>query len=372
MRVGIPTEAKNNEFRVSMTPSGVSALVHGGHEVLVQAGAGVGSAVSDEDYAAVGATIVDGADEVWAQSDMIVKVKEPIESEYGHIREGQIVFTYLHLAADKPGTDALLGAKAVGIAYETVRLPDGRLPLLIPMSEIAGRLAPQVGSYFLQKPHGGKGVLMGGVTGVEDAHVLVIGGGTAGINAAAGAVGLGADVTVVDNNIDKLRQITNHWEGRVCTRYSTPLEISRLIKKSDVVVGSVLIPGSKAPKLVTNEMVASMQPGSVLVDIAIDQGGCFEDSHPTTHEEPTFRVHDTTFYCVTNMPGTVPVSSTQALTNATLPYIHAIADKGWKKALADDVALRQGLNTFDGKITFPGVAEAFDMECASAEEIVGA
>src|SRR4051794_5859614 len=361
MRVGIPTEIKNNEFRVAITPAGVAELVHRGHDVLVQAGAGDGSALSDSDYKAVGAQIVDTADEVWAEADLLLKVKEPIEAEYGRMRKGQTLFTYLHLAASKPCTDALMASGTTSIAYETVQTADGALPLLAPMSEVAGRLASQVGAYHLMRTHGGRGVLMGGVPGVAPANVVVIGGGMAGDNAAAVAKGMGARVTVFDLNINTLRKIDAEYGGSIETRYSSRLDLEDAVKEADLVIGAVLVPGAKAPKLVTNSTVAHMKSGSVLVDIAIDQGGCFEDSRPTTHDDPTFAVHDTVFYCVANMPGAVPRTSTFALTNATMPYVLKLADKGWQAACKADPALAKGLSTHQGALLSEQVATDLDL-----------
>jgi alanine dehydrogenase len=360
MRVGVPTEIKNNEYRVAITPAGVAELTRRGHEVLIQAGAGDGSAISDRDFKAAGAQVVDSADEVWAEADLLLKVKEPIEAEYGRMRKGQTLFTYLHLAASKPCTDALMASGTTSIAYETVQTasPDGSvaLPLLAPMSEVAGRLAAQVGAYHLMRSHGGRGVLMGGVPGVAPANVVVIGGGMAGDNAAAVAKGMGARVTVFDLNINTLRKIDAEYGGSIETRYSSTLELEEAVKQADLVIGAVLVPGAKAPKLVTNSMVAHMKSGAVLVDIAIDQGGCFEDSRPTTHDDPTFNVHDTVFYCVANMPGAVPRTSTFALTNATMPYVLKLADKGWQAACAADPALAKGLSTHEGALLSEQVA----------------
>ena len=332
MRVGIPTEIKNNEYRVAITPAGVSELVRRGHEVLIQAGAGDGSAIPDADFKAAGAQIIDSADQVWAEADLLLKVKEPIEPEYSRMRKGQTLFTYLHLAASRPCTDALLASGTTSIAYETVQTADGALPLLAPMSEVAGRLSAQVGAYHLMRTQGGRGVLMGGVPGVAPAKVVVIGGGMAGDNAAAVAWGMGAHVTVFDLNVNTLRKIDAEYGGAIETRYSSRLDLEDAVKQADLVIGAVLVPGAKAPKLVTNATVAQMKPGAVLVDIAIDQGGCFEDSKPTTHDDPTFAVHDAVFYCVANMPGAVPRTSTYALTNATMPYVLKLADKGWQGA----------------------------------------
>lgn len=365
MRVGIPTEIKNNEYRVAITPAGVSELVRRGHEVLIQTGAGDGSAISDIDFTAAGAQIVDTADEVWAQADLLLKVKEPIEAEYGLLRKGQVLFTYLHLAASRPCTEALLASGTTSIAYETVQTvgPDGSvaLPLLAPMSEVAGRLSAQVGAYHLMRTQGGRGVLMGGVPGVAPAVVVVIGGGMAGDNAAAVAWGMGAHVTVFDLNVNTLRRIDAEYSGAIETRYSAQLDLEAAVTQADLVIGAVLVPGAKAPRLVSNALVAQMKPGSVLVDIAIDQGGCFEDSRPTTHDEPTFRVHDSVFYCVANMPGAVPRTSTFALTNATLPYVLKLADKGWRAACQSDSALAKGLSTHEGKLLCEQVGEALNL-----------
>lgn len=361
MRVGIPTEIKNNEFRVAITPAGVAELTRRGHEVIIQAGAGDGSAITDNDFKAAGAEIVNTADEVWAEAELLLKVKEPIEAEYARMRDGQTLFTYLHLAASKPCTDALLASGTTSIAYETVQTADGALPLLAPMSEVAGRLSAQVGAYHLMRSQGGRGVLMGGVPGVAPAEVVVIGGGMAGYNAARVACGMGAHVTVFDLNINTLRKIDGEFGGNIETRYSSALELEEAIKRADLVIGAVLVPGAKAPKLVTNATVAHMKSGAVLVDIAIDQGGCFEDSKPTTHDDPTFAVHDTVFYCVANMPGAVPRTSTFALTNATMPYVLKLADKGWQAACAGDAALARGLSTHQGALLSEQVAADLDM-----------
>jgi alanine dehydrogenase len=365
MRVGIPTEIKNNEYRVAITPAGVAELTRRGHEVLIQAGAGEGSAISDNDFKAAGAQLAATADQVWADADLLLKVKEPIEAEYGRLRKGQTLFTYLHLAASKPCTDALIASGTTSIAYETVQTinPDGSvaLPLLAPMSEVAGRLAAQVGAYHLMRTHGGRGVLMGGVPGVAPAKVIVIGGGMAGDNAAAVAMGMGARVTVFDLNINTLRKIDAEYGGSIETRYSSTLELEEAVKDADLVIGAVLVPGAKAPKLVTNAMVAHMKSGAVLVDIAIDQGGCFEDSRPTTHDDPTFAVHDTVFYCVANMPGAVPRTSTFALTNATMPYVLKLADKGWQAACKADPALARGLSTHEGALLSEQVASDLEL-----------
>ncbi len=372
MRVGIPTEIKNNENRVAITQAGVFELKRRGHEVLVQAGAGLGSAITDADYEAAGATIIATADQVWADSDMILKVKEPIAAEYDKMRKDQVLFTYLHLAASRECTDAVLKSGTTAIAYETVQV--GRaLPLLAPMSEVAGRLSAQVGAYSLMKANGGRGVLLGGVTATRRGKVVVIGGGAAGEQAARIAYGMGADVTIIDIFIPRLKQLEDEFNGRIQTRTSNAHNITEALKDADLVIGSVLIPGEKAPKLVTDEMVAQMKPGSVLVDIAIDQGGCFENSRPTTHDDPTFQVHNSIYYCVANMPGAVPETSTAALTNATLPYVVALADKGWVKALQADESLAKGLNAHDGVLTFKGVAEAFpELAFSPVEDVLAA
>jgi alanine dehydrogenase len=359
MRVGIPTEIKNNENRVAITPAGVHELVRRGHEVFIQAGAGVGSGFDDADYQAQGAKMLATAEEVWAAGDLLLKVKEPIKAEYKLMRRDQVLFTYLHLAASRECTDALLASGTTAIAYETVQLPNRSLPLLQPMSEVAGRLSAQIGAYQLMKNEGGRGVLMGGVPGAPKAKVVVIGGGVAGEHAATMALGMQAEVTVIDISLPKLRELDARFGGHVRTRVSTALEIAEQLKDADLVIGSVLIPGEKAPKLVTDAMVKTMKPGSVLVDIAIDHGGCFENSKPTTHDDPTFKVHNSVYYCVANMPGAVPATSTRALTNATLPYVLALADKGWKAALAADESLAKGLNVHDGKVTYSGVQHAF-------------
>jgi alanine dehydrogenase len=371
MRVGIPTEIKNNEFRVAITPAGVAELVHRGHEVIVQAGAGEGSAISDAEFKSAGAQMINSADQVWAEADLLLKVKEPIEPEYARMRKGQTLFTYLHLAASKPCTDALLASGTTSIAYETVQTADGALPLLAPMSEVAGRLSAQVGAYHLMRTQGGRGALMGGVPGVAPANVVVIGGGTAGYNAARVANGMGAQVTIFDLNINKLRELDAEFGGRIHTRYSSMLDLATAVKQADLVIGAVLVPGAKAPKLVTNATVAEMKPGAVLVDIAIDQGGCFEDSRPTTHDNPTFPVHDAVFYCVANMPGAVPRTSTFALTNATMPYVVKLADKGWKAACAADSALAKGLSTHEGALLSEQVAADLGLPFTDPAPLLG-
>ncbi|MDN3495436.1 alanine dehydrogenase [Planococcus sp. APC 4015] len=370
MFVGVPAEIKDNEGRVAITPAIVNALARRGHDVLIERGAGEGSRISDADFVAAGAVILDDADDVWSRADLLLKVKEPIAREYARLRKGQVLFTYLHLAASEPCTSALLDSGTTAIAYETVQLPDRSLPLLAPMSEVAGRLSIQVGAYHLMRSAGGRGLLLGGVPGTRKAKVLVIGGGVAGEHAARNAVGLGADVTVIDLSLPRLRQLEAGFGGLLQTRHSSYLEIAHQVRDADLVIGSVLVPGAAAPKLVTDEMVASMKSGSVLVDIAIDQGGCFEGSRPTTYEDPTFAVHDATYYCVANMPGAVPETSTTALTNATAPYVLALADKGWRNALRDDAALAKGLSTHDGLVTNRGVADAHGLEFTSPDDLL--
>ena len=371
MRIAVPREVKDNEFRVAVTPAGVHELVARGHEVVVQQDAGVGSSIPDEDFKAAGAQILGTAAEVWDAAELLLKVKEPIASEYDFLRRDLTLFTYLHLAASAPCTEALLSGGTTSIAYETVRTRDGRLPLLAPMSEVAGRLAPQVGAYHLMRSEGGRGVLMGGVPGAPGADVVVIGAGVSGANATAIAVGMGAQVTVLDLDLDKLRTLDDRYHGRVRTVYSTGLALEQAVLKADLVIGAVLVPGARAPRLVSNDLVARMKPGAVLVDIAIDQGGCFADSHPTTHAEPTYPVHDTVFYCVANMPGAVPHTSTVALTNATLPYVLRLADAGWRDALRADAALAQGLSTHDGALASAAVAEAHDRPFTDPAELIG-
>jgi len=370
MKVGVPTEIKLQEYRVAITPSGVHELTRHGHSVLVQAGAGLGSYISDEEYAAAGGTVVADHEAVWGESELILKVKEPIAEEYERMQRGQTLFTYLHLAASRACTDALLERRVTGIAYETVQTAGGVLPLLAPMSEVAGRLAPQVGAYHLMRFSGGRGVLMGGVSGVYAAKVVVIGAGVSGMNAAAIALGMQAEVLLLDRNIDRLREVDKIYQGHLQTIASNTFEIERAVLDADLVIGAVLVPGTKAPTLITNELVSRMKPGSVLVDIAIDQGGCFEDSRPTTHAEPTFPVHRSLFYCVANMPGAVPYTSTYALTNVTLPYALSLADRGWRDALRADRALGLGLNTHDGAITYAPVAAAHGLEFRKLAEVL--
>ena len=370
MKIGVPKEVKNHEYRVAITPIGVHELSSHGHEVLVQQGAGEGSSISDEEYVAAGATIVPDADETWGAAETVLKVKEPVAEEYHRLREGLTLFTYLHLAADKPLTQELLARKVTGIAYETVQLPSGALPLLYPMSEVAGCLAPQVGAYSMLKAQGGRGVLMGGVGGVANAKVVVIGAGVSGQNAANIALGMGADVTLLDTDLDKLRMSFWRYDNAVHGLASSQLAIAQQVTEADMVIGAVLIPGAAAPKLVSNELVSQMKPGSVLVDIAVDQGGCFEDTHPTTHDDPTFTVHDSTFYCVANMPGAVPRTSTYALTNATLPYTVALANKGWQQACRDDRSLALGLNTHAGELTNAPVGEAVGVSAVALDGVL--
>ncbi len=370
MKVGVPKEVKNHEYRVAITPIGVHELTAHGHEVFVEKGAGVGSQIDDAEFVGAGAKILDGPDEVWGTADMVLKVKEPIAEEYHRMREGLTLFTYLHLAADKPLTEELLARKVTGIAYETVQLPSGGLPLLYPMSEVAGCLAPQVGAYSMLKAQGGRGVLMGGVGGVANAKVVIIGAGVSGQNAANIALGMGADVTLLDTDLDKLRMSFWRYNNRVHGLASSQLAIQQQVREADMVIGAVLIPGAKAPKLVSNQLVSEMKAGSVLVDIAVDQGGCFEDTHPTTHADPTFPVHNSIFYCVANMPGAVPNTSTYALTNATLPYAVALADKGWVDACRADHSLALGLNTHDGGLTNVPVGEAVGIAAVSPDEVL--
>jgi alanine dehydrogenase len=372
VKIGVPKEVKNHEYRVAITPIGVHELTAHGHDVYVQKSAGVGSQVEDSEYEAAGAKILDSADEVWGNAELVLKVKEPIAEEYHRMHEGLTLFTYLHLAADKPLTEELVSRKVTGVAYETVQLPSGGLPLLYPMSEVAGCLAPQVGAHSLMKAQGGRGVLMGGVGGVANAKIVIIGAGVSGQNAANIALGMGADVTLLDTDLDKLRMSFWRYNNRVHGLASSQLAIRQQVMEADMVIGAVLIPGAAAPKLVSNELVSQMKPGSVLVDIAVDQGGCFEDTHPTTHADPTFEVHNSIFYCVANMPGAVPNTSTYALTNATMPYAVALADKGWVRACRDDHSLGLGLNTHAGKLTNLPVGEATGIEAVAPDEVLAA
>jgi alanine dehydrogenase len=370
VKVGIPREVKNHEYRVAITPAGVHELSRHGHEVFLETDAGVGSSISNDEYVAAGATILPTADDVWQTGELILKVKEPIAEEYHRMRKGQVLFTYLHLAASRECTDALTSSGVTAIAYETVELPDRSLPLLAPMSEVAGRMAPQVGASTLQRANGGRGTLLGGVPGVKSAKVVVLGGGVSGLNAAQIAVGMGANVTILDINAKRLADIDRDYRGQLQTLMSSSYAIEQEVGDADLVIGAVLIPGAKAPKLVTNEQVARMKQGAVLVDIAIDQGGCFEGSRPTTHADPTFKVHDTVFYCVANMPGAVPHTSTYALTNVTSPYAVQLANLGWRDALRATPALQPGLNTHEGQITYEAVGEAFGLPTVAVETLL--
>jgi alanine dehydrogenase len=370
VRVGIPREVKDTEHRVAITPGGVHELRAHGHDVLVEAGAGAGSALTDEEFAAAGARILPTADEVWAGAELVLKVKEPVEEEYGRLRDDLVLFTYLHLAASKACTDALLEAGTVGIAYETVQLPDRSLPLLAPMSEVAGRMAPQVGAHCLEKASGGRGVLMGGAPGVHPARVVVLGAGISGSNAAWIAQGMEAEVLLLDKNVARLREVDRIHKGRIQTVASNAYEVERAVLSADLVIGAVLVPGAKAPTLVTDELVSRMKPGAVLVDISVDQGGCFESTRPTTHTDPTFRVGECVFYCVANMPGAVPHTSTYALTNVTVPYAVALADAGWQAAVRTDPALALGVNTVGGAVTSRPVAEAHGLSPVDLADVL--
>jgi len=361
LRIGVAKEIKPDEYRVALTPAGARELVQKGHEVVVETTAGEGSALFDADYERAGARIA-LADEVWADSELLLKVKEPIEAEYARLREGLVLFTYLHIAADEPLTRALIGSGIAAVAYETVETDDRRLPLLAPMSEIAGRLAPQAAAHFLEKPLGGRGVLLAGTPGVAPGRVVVLGGGIVGYNAAIIALGLGGQVTILERSLDRMRHLDEILSGRVTLLMSSSLQVEESLEKADVVIGAVLIPGARAPKLITREMLAHMQKGAVLVDVAIDQGGCIETAHPTTHSDPVYQVEGITHYCVANMPGGVPITSTKALTNATLPYVEEIADHGLAEAIARDPALARGVNVLHGRITYEAVAEAHGLE----------
>jgi len=371
MRIGVPKEIKNHEYRVGLVPSSVQELVHHGHQVMVQKDAGVGAGLSDADYVAAGATIVESADQIFADADMIVKVKEPLAVERKKLRKGQILFTYLHLAPDAEQTQDLIASGAICIAYETVTASNGSLPLLTPMSEVAGRLAPQVGAHALEKAQGGRGILLGGVPGVPAAEVVILGGGVSGTHAATIAVGMGAKVTVVDRSAEALKRLASQFGTSISTVFSTRSAIEELVRGADLLIGTVLVPGAAAPKLVTREMVRTMKPGSVIVDVAIDQGGCVETSHATTHSDPTYVVDGVVHYCVANMPGAVARTSTFALNNVTLPFTLALANHGWQKALQQDVHLRNGLNVFEGKLTCEPVAQAHKLPYVSAESVLG-
>ena len=369
MIVGVPREIKNHEYRVAITPSGVHELKRLGHKIVIEKDAGAGSSITDAEFVHAGAEILDTADAIWAQADLVLKVKEPIAEDYHRMRAGQTLFTYLHLAASLPCTDALIKSGITAIAYETVEI-NGGLPLLAPMSEVAGRMAPQVGAAALQRAAGGRGVLMGGVSGVGAAKVVVLGAGVSGLNAAAIALGMQAEVILMDNNIGRLREVDRIYQGHMQTIASNTYEIERQVLDADLVIGAVLVPGAKAPRLVTNELVSRMKAGSVLVDISIDQGGCFEDSKPTTHADPTYKVHNSIFYCVANMPGAVPHTSTYALTNVTLPYVVALAEDGWKTACQNDAALAKGLNVHAGSVISAPVAAAHGMAFTPVDQLL--
>ena len=369
MRVGVAKEIKPDEYRIALTPAGAKELVDHGHEVVVETGAGLGSAFHDEQYTAVGARIA-SVDEVWEQSELLLKVKEPIEPEYARLHDGQVLFTYLHIAADEPLTRALVDSGIAAVAYETVETADRRLPLLAPMSEVAGRLAAQAVAYYLETPYGGRGLLLGGVPGVAPGRVVVIGGGIVGYNAAIIAIGLGAQVTILERSIDRMRHLEEILSGRVTLMMSSSLQIQESLADADAVIGAVLIPGALAPTLVTEDMVRGMKEGAVIADVAIDQGGCFATSRATTHRDPVYEVHGVIHYCVANMPGAVPITSTKALTNATLPYVLAIADNGLRDAVANDPALAKGVNVLDGKVTYEAVAEAHDLEFSPLEDVL--
>ena len=371
MRIGVPKEIKNNEFRVGLVPSSVQELVHHGHQVVVEAGAGLGAGIGDADYVAAGASIASGPDPIFAEADMIVKVKEPLAVERKKLRKGQILFTYLHLAPDAEQTRDLVACGAICIAYETVTAPNGSLPLLTPMSEVAGRLAPQVGAHSLEKAQGGRGVLLGGVPGVPAAEVVILGGGVSGTHAAMIAVGMGAKVTVVDRSAEALKRLAAQFGTAISTVFSSRSAIEELVRRADLLIGTVLIPGAAAPKLVTRDMLKTMKPGAVIVDVAIDQGGCVETSHATTHADPTYVVDGVVHYCVANMPGAVARTSTFALNNVTLPFALSLANNGWKRALAQDVHLRNGLNVCEGKLTCEPVAQAHGLPYVKAETAIG-
>jgi len=370
MRVGVPTEVKNHEYRVALTPAGVHELVGHGHEVFVERGAGIGSSIPDDDFTAAGAKVLDTAADVWGEAELLLKVKEPIAEEYPRMRADQVLFTYLHLAASRACTDALLACGITALAYETVQSPDGSLSLLAPMSEVAGRMAPQAGAHFLERYAGGRGVLMGGVSGVYAAKVVVLGAGVSGMNAAAIALGMQAEVLLLDRNIARLREADRIYQGHMQTVASNTYEIERALLDADLVIGAVLLPGAKAPTLVSNDLVRAMKPGSVLLDISVDQGGCFEDTRPTTHDDPVFRVHNSLFYCVANMPGAVPHTSTYALTNVTLPYVMALADAGWRAACTTDPSLAAGLSTSAGTLLSGPVAVAHALPATPLADVL--
>lgn len=370
MIIGVPKEIKTHENRVALLPGGVTALKRNGHDVLIQQGAGVGSGFDDDQYLDAGATILEDVDELWQKAEMIMKVKEPIKEEHARMRDGQIIFTYFHFAADRTLTEEVVDSKCIAVAYETVEKDDGSLPLLIPMSEVAGRMAAQEGAKFLEKPTGGRGILLGGIPGVPPANVLVLGGGIVGVNAAKIAAGMGANTTIMDINMARLRYLDEVMDKNVNTMFSSEANIRRMLPHVDMIIGAVLKPGAKAPHLITREMLSEMRAGTVLVDVAIDQGGCFETSKPTTHDKPTYVVDDILHYCVANMPGAVPYTSTMGLTNVTLPYAIDLANKGWKKALNEDEELKMGLNIAEGKIVYKDVAEAFDMDYTPIEEVL--
>ncbi|MBO0725782.1 MAG: alanine dehydrogenase [Blastocatellia bacterium] len=370
MIIGLPKEIKDNEYRVGLTPAGVKTLSDYGHTVLIETKAGDGSGISDEEYIAAQGRIAEMADEVWERSDMIVKVKEPVGPEHKRMREGQILFTYLHLAPDRKLTQAMLESRITGVAYETITNDEGHLPLLTPMSEVAGRMAVQVGAHYLQKPEGGRGVLMGGVPGVLPAKVVIIGGGVVGINSIKMAVGLAANVTVLDKNLERLRYLDDIFGAKIKTLVSNPFTVREAIEHADLVIGAVLIPGASAPMLVTREMLKSMHKGAVIVDVAVDQGGCIETTKPTTHSDPTFYIDDVLHYCVANMPGAVPRTSTFALTNATLPFAIKLANKGFKDAIAKDRHLKAGVNTYKGHITYEAVAESQGLKYKSIDDLI--
>jgi alanine dehydrogenase len=370
VRIGVAKEIKTDEYRVALTPAGARELVQHGHDVIVEHKAGDASAFPDSSYEAAGARIAPSADEVWGEADLLLKVKEPIESEYGRLRDGLVLFTYLHIAADEPLTRALVDSGIAAVAYETVETDAGGLPLLAPMSEIAGRLAAQAGAYFLEKPLGGRGLLLGGVPGVAPGQIVIVGGGIVGYNAAVIALGLGGNVTILERSLDRMRHLEEILSGRLSLLMSSTLQIEESVREADVVIGAVLIPGARAPKLVTREMVGAMKRGAVLVDVAIDQGGCAETSHPTTHSDPVYSVDGVTHYCVANMPGAVPITSTKALTNATLPYVEAIADFGLRDAVSRDPALARGVNVFDGKVTYEAVADSHNLDFVPLDDVL--